>query len=214
VGTKVEQAVAEPKHVPAGDDPPVLRETSPWKRRPPLTIPPDSIQAWVRLAVWEFGMGALVSSALVVGTRLIASAPDNIVTVFDFSKCYAAPPIVEPCERVAYRAGTLNVALNGWCGLLLVAVAAWLLWQLWVAVAPTPITDEFLKLLHDSFGRNWRRPRTWPWARLGWAYGFTVIGAVLAFSLGAIVSTVISSSTPPRTPAVHVETSERFRSNR
>jgi len=177
-------------------------------------IPPDSMQAWLRLAVWEFGVGALVSSTLVVGTRLIANAPDNIVTVFDFSKCYAAPPVVQPCERVAYRAGALNVALNGWCGLLLVAVAAWLLWQLWVAAAPTPITDEFLKLLDDSFGRNWRRPRSWPWARLGWAYGFTFIGAVLALSLGAIVSTAIASSTPPRTPAVRVDTSERFRTSR
>ena len=193
---------------------PGLRETNPWKRRPPLTIPPDSMQAWARLAVFEFGMGVLVSSALVFGTRLIASAPDKIVTVFDFSKCYGAPPVVLPCERVAYRAGTLHVVLNAWCGLLLVYVAAWLLWQLWVAVAPKPITDEFLKLLDDSFGRSWRRPRSWPWARLGWAYGFTFIGAVLAFSLGAIVSTVISSSTPPRTPAVHVETSERFNASR
>jgi hypothetical protein len=172
------------------------------------------MQAWVRLVVWEIGMGAIVSSALVFGTRLIASAPDNIVTVFDLSKCYAAPPVVQPCERVAYRAGMLNVVLNAWCGLLLVAVAAWLLWQLWGLVPPKPITDEFLKLLDDSFGRSWRRPRSWPWARLGWAYGFTFIGAVLAFSLGAIVSTVISSSTPPRTPAIRVETSERFRSSR
>jgi hypothetical protein len=172
------------------------------------------MQAWVRLAVWEFGLGALVFSALVFGTQLIASAPDNIVAVFDFSKCYAVPPVVQPCERVAYRAGALNVVFNAWCGLLLVDMAALLLWQLWVAAAPKPIADEFLKLLDDSFGRSWRRPRSWPWARLGWAYGFTVIGAVLAFSLGAIVSTVISSSTPPRTPAVRVETSERFRLSR
>jgi hypothetical protein len=172
------------------------------------------MQAWVRLAVWEFGMGALVFSTLVFGTRLIARAPDNIVTVFDFSKCYAAPPVVQPCERVAYRAGMLNVVLNTWCGYLLVGMAALLLWQLWAAAAPKPITDEFLKLLDDSFGRSWRRPRTWPWARLGWAYGFTFIGAVLAFSLGAIVSTIISSSTPPRAPAVHVDTSERYRTSR
>ena len=193
---------------------PVLSKTSPWHRRSPLTIPPDSMQAWVKLAAFEFGMGALVSSALVFGTRLIASAPDHIVTVFDFSKCYGAPPVVLPCERVAYRAGTLNVMLNAWSGLLLVYVAAWLLWQLWIIVEPKPITDEFLKLLDDSFGRSWRRPRSWPWARLGWAYGFTFIGAVLVFTLGAFVSTVISSSTPPRTPAVRVETSSRFTTSR
>jgi hypothetical protein len=167
------------------------------------------MQAWVRLAVWEFAMGAIVSSALVFGTRLIASAPDNIVTVFDLSRCYAAPPVVQPCERVAYRAGMLNVGLNAWCGLLLVTVAAWLLWQLWDAAAPKPITDEFLQLLHESFGRDWRRPRSWPWGRLGWAYGFTLVGASLTLCLGMLVSTGASSSGPVRTPTV--ETSERFR---
>ena len=87
-----------------------------------------------------------------------------------------SPPVVQPCERVAYRAGALNVAFNLWCGVLLIAVAAWLLWELWNAVAPKPITDDFLKLLDDSFGRDWRSPRTWPWARMVWAYGFTLVG--------------------------------------
>jgi hypothetical protein len=192
---------------------PVLPEMSPWKRRA-LTIPPDSKQAWIRLAAWEFWMGALVCSALVFGTRLIATAPDNIVTVLDFSRCYAAPPVVQPCERVAFRAGMLNVVLNAWCGLLLVGVAAWLLWELWGAVAPKPITDEFLKLLDDSFGRNWRRPSTWPWARIGWAYGFTFVGAVLVFCLGMVVSRAFSSSSSSHTPTVHVDTSERFRTTR
>ena len=192
---------------------PVLPEMSPWKRRS-LTIPPDSTQAWLRLAVWEFWMGALICSALVFGTRLIATAPDNIVTVFDFSKCYAAPPVVQPCERVAFRAGMLNVMMNAWCGLLLVGVAVWLLWELWVTVAPKPITDEFLKLLDESFGRQWRRPRTWPWARIGWAYGFTSLGACLALGLGMIVSAAFSSSRPAHTPTVHVDTSERFRPTR
>ena len=190
-----------------------LPELSPWKRQP-LTIPPDSLRAWVSLGAWEFWMGILVYGALRFGTQLIVTAPDSIVTVFDFTNCYAAPPVMQPCERVAYRAGALNVVMNVWVGVLLIAIAAWLLWELWSAAAPKPITDEFLKLLDDSFGRNWRRPRSWPWTRLGWAYGFTLIGAVLAFSLGAIVSTVISSSTPPRTPPVRVETSERFRASR
>src|SRR5690349_7808109 len=152
---------------------PVLPDTSPWTRRPPLTIPPDSLRSWLRLAAWDFCMGMLVCGAAAFGTRLIVTAPDNIITVFDFSRCYAATPIVQPCERVAYRAGTLNVLLNAWCGLLLIAVAAWLLWELWSMVAPKPITDDFLKLLDDSFGRDWRRPLTWPWARIAWAYGFT-----------------------------------------
>jgi len=189
---------------------PLLPEMSPWLRRP-LTIPPDSMQAWVSLAVWEVWMGMLVCSALGFGTRLIATAPDGIVTVFDFTNCYAAPPIVQPCERVAYKVGTLNVVFNAWCGLLLVAVAAWLLWELWSAVAPKPITDDFLQLLHDSFGRNWRSPRTWPWARVGWAYGFTLLGAASVVCVALLVSAAISSSKRAKPPIVHVETSQRFR---
>jgi hypothetical protein len=182
---------------------------SPWLGRP-LTIPPESMQDWIRLAVWEFWMGLLVCGALGFGTQLIATAPDNIITVFDFTNCYAVPPIVQHCERVAYRAGLLNVVLNAWCGLLLVAAAAWLLWELWSAVAPKAITDDFLKLLDDSFGRDWRSPRTWPWARVGWAYGFTLLGAASAVCVALLVSAVIASR-PAKAPTVHVETSQRFR---
>jgi hypothetical protein len=183
---------------------------SPWKRHA-LTIPPDSPGAWARLVVWEFWMGVLVYGALRVGVQLIITAPDNIVTVFDFTNCYAVPPVVQPCERVAYRTGALNGALNVWCGLLLIAFAARFLWELWSAVAPKPITDDFLKLLDDSFGRDWRNPRTWPWARLGWAYGSSLAGVTLAVGIGLLVSAVISSSAPAKAPAAHVETSQHFR---
>ena len=187
-----------------------VSDVSPWRRNA-LTIPPDSRRAWVTLAVWESWMGMLVYGALRFGTQLIITAPDGIVTVFDFTNCYAAPPIVQPCERVAFRGGALSVMLNAWCGLLLIAVAAWLLWELWSAVAPTPITDDFLKLLDDSFGRDWRKPRTWPWARFVWAYGFSLAGVASAVGIGLLVSAVLSSSTPARAPAVHVETSQSFR---
>ena len=187
-----------------------LPEMSPWRRHA-LTIPPDSWRAWVSLAVWEFWMGVLVYGALRFGTQLIVTAPENIVTVFDFTNCYAAPPILQPCERVAYKAGALNVALNAWCGLLLIALAAWLLWELWGAVAPKPITDDFLKLLDDSFGRNWRDPRTWPWARMGWAYGFSLVGVTSAVGIGLLLSAVMASSSRARAPRSHVETSQSFR---
>ena len=187
-----------------------LPEMSPWRRRP-LTIPPDSPRAWISLAVWECWVGVLLYGALRFGTQLIATAPDSIVTVFDFTNCYAAPPIAKPCERVAYRAGVLSVMLNYWCGLLLIFGAAWLLWELWSAVAPKPITDDFLKLLDDSFGRDWRSPRTWPWSRMLWAYGFTLVGAVSAVGITLLVSAVISSSRPVRVPTARVETSQRFR---
>jgi hypothetical protein len=187
---------------------PVLPEMSPWKRQA-LTIPPDSWRAWLRLAAWEFWIGMLMSGALGLGVRLIVTAPDNIITAFDFTNCYAAPPIAHPCERVAYRTGELSVALNIWCGVLLLVVAALLLWELWNAVAPKPITDDFLKLLDDSFGRDWRRPRTWPWARIGWAYGFTLVGATAVFGIALVVSNAISSSA--KAPTARVETSQQFR---
>jgi len=185
-----------------------LPEMSPWKRQS-LTIPPDSLRAWFGLAAWECWMGALLAGAVVFGTQLIVTAPGTLVIVYDFTNCYAAPPIVQPCERVAYRTGGLNVVLNLWCGVLLLAVAAWLLWELWNAVAPRPITDDFLKLLDDSFGRDWRRPRTWPWARLAWAYGFTLVGAAASFAVALVVSSAIASSV--KAPTARVETSQQFR---
>ena len=173
----------------------------------PLTIPPDSLHAWLRLTVWESWMGMVLCGALVFGAQLIITAPDSIVTVFDFSNCHAAPPVVQPCERVAYKGGTLNMVFNAWCGLLLIAVAAWLLWELWNAVAPVPITDDFLKLLDDSSGRSWRHPRTWPWTRLVWAYGFTLVGAALAIGLLASTGALL----PRHPPTPRVDTSQRFR---
>ena len=154
-------------------------------------------------------MGGLLYVAVGFGTQLIAAAPHSIVTVFDFSNCYAAPPVALPCERILYRAGALNATLNVWCGVLLIGVAAWLLWDLWNATTPKPITDDFLKLLDDSFGRDWRKPRTWPWARLAWAYGFTIVGLTSAVGLGLLLSAAISSSTTPKAPTV--ETSQSFR---
>jgi hypothetical protein len=187
-----------------------LPDMSPWRRRT-LTIPPDSWQAWSRLAAWEFWMGALLCGAIWYGTKLIVTAPGNIITVFDFTKCYAVPPVVQPCERVAYRVGVLNVALNIWCGVLLIAVALWLVWELWSAVAPKPVTDDFLKLLDDSFARDWRKPRTWPWARMGWAYGFTFVGVTSMIGIGLLVSTLLAPATRGNTPTVNVETSQYFR---
>ena len=155
-------------------------------------------------------MGVLVSVVVGFGMQLIASAPHSIVTVFDFTNCYAAPPVALPCERVAYRAGTLNAALNAWCGLLLMAVAAWLVWDLWSAAAPKPVTDDFLKLLEDSFARDWRRPRTWPWTRVAWAYGFALVGVTAGVSMSLLISALFTTS-PARAPTVLVETSQQFR---
>jgi len=185
-------------------------DLSPW-RRYQLTIPPDSLHTWIALVAWEFWMGVLVCAALGFGTQLIVTAPDSIVTVFDFTGCYATPAVAQPCERVAFKAGALSVAFNVWCGVLLIGVAAWLLWELWSAVAPKPITDDFLKLLDDSFGRRWHDPRTWPWTRLGWAYGFTALGATVALFVVLLFSSVVSSSrfAAKRTP--RVETSQHFR---
>jgi hypothetical protein len=185
----------------------VWPDLSPWKRRT-LTIPPDSWSAWASLVAGELWMGVLLGAALIFGVELIATAPRNIVTVMDFTGCYAAPPVVQPCERVAYRAGMLNAGFNAWVGVLLLIVAAWIVWELWTSVAPKPITDEFLKLLDDSFGRDWRRLRTWPWARLGWAYGFTLVGVVAALTITLFISNVVSHVARPAVP--RVETSQQF----
>ena len=83
--------------------PRLVPEMSAWNRRP-LTIPPDSLRAWVTLAVWEIWMGVLVCMALGFGAQLILSAPRRVVTIYDFTNCYAAT-VVLPCERVAYRGG-------------------------------------------------------------------------------------------------------------
>jgi hypothetical protein len=182
---------------------------SPWRRRG-LQIPPDSFQAWVRLGTWEFGMGVLLYGIFSFGTQLIASAPDSMVTVFDYTNCYGAPPIALPCERVAYRVGALTAAVNAWCGLLLVGAAAWLVWDLWSTAAPRPITDDFLKLLEASFARDWRRPRTWPWTRMAWAYGFALVGVTSALGVSLLMSARFAPP-PARAPAGHIETFEQFR---
>jgi hypothetical protein len=160
------------------------------------------------LAVWECWMGLLVYGAVRIGARLILTAPQSIVTIFDFTNCYVAPPVPRPCERIAYQTGAMTVAFATWCGLLLLVVGVWLLWELWSAAAPKPITDDFLKLLDDSFGRDWHRPRTWPWARLAWAYGFTMIGAAC---LGPAIAAILSASGLVKPPTVHVEISQQFR---
>ena len=131
------------------------------------------------------------------------------MTFEDLSGCYAPPPVELPCERTVYRTGALNAAFTALCGLLSLLVGVWFLWELWSAVAPPPITDDFLRLLDDSFGRDWRRPRTWPWTRLLWAYGFTLVGAAAAFAIGLVLSSVVLSSAKP--PAGRIETSQRFR---
>ena len=184
---------------------PELYHIGPWKGRP-LVIPPNSLREWFRLAAWEFWMGVLLCGVLYFGTRFIGLAPDSIITVFDYSNCYAAPPIPQPCERVAFQTGALNVLFSAMSGLMLLGVAVGLLWELWGAVAPKPITDEFLQLLEASFGRNWRRPRSWPWTRMAWAYGFTLVGALSAFSVGVVAWTITSSSRAAHSAPLRVET--------
>jgi hypothetical protein len=181
-------------------------EMSPWRRRP-LTIPPNSVHAWFRLAIWEIWMGMLLCLIFGFGVSLIVSSPDRIFTVTDLGPCYGRPPVALPCERVI-RGGLLNAAFTTLCGVMLLGVGAWFLWELWIAVAPKRITDDFLRLLNDSFGRDWRKPLTWPWARVLWAYGFTLVGATITAVGAMIVWTLVTSSS--KVPTVRVETSQTF----
>jgi hypothetical protein len=152
-------------------------------------------------------MGMIVAGALSVGVNVIVTAPRSVVVVRDLSNCYAPSPAAEPCEPVAYQVGTMNAAFSALFGLQLVAVAVWCLWELWSAVQPKPIADEFLKLLHDSFASDWRKPRTWPWTRMSWAYGLALPGATAAI----LIWMLFSSSLPAKAPTAHVETAQRFR---
>jgi len=189
--------------------PGAMHALSPWKRRP-LTIPPNSLQAWIRLATWEIWMGMLVCVILAFGISFLVTSPNKIIVFSDLSNCYAPPPVSLPCERIVYRGGLLNAAFTALVGLMLIGVAAWLLWELWNAAEPKPITDDFLKLLNDSFGRDWRNPLTWGWSRVLWAYGFTAIGVTLTAAVGLMLWTLVASSSATRTTPGRVETSQRF----
>jgi hypothetical protein len=179
-------------------------DLSPFNARR-LTIPPTSARAWARLATWQIWMGSLVAGIVGFAVVLIESAPSHVATVYDFSNCYGAPPIAQPCARALYTTGALNAAFMVLFGAVLLAVAAWFLWELWSAAEPPPITDDFLKLLDQSFGRDWRNPRSWPWARLVWAYGFTLVGAAVATGIGLTAWTLLAP--PPRVvPIIQVDT--------
>jgi hypothetical protein len=186
-----------------------LPDFRPWGRRP-LTIPPTSVSGLIQLVVWELWMGMLVCIVAGLGIGLIVTSPDRIVKVTDLNGCYAAPPVALPCERILYRGGALDAAFTALCGVMLVGVALWLLWELWSAAEPRPITDDFLKLLNESFGRDWRNPLKWPWARVLWAYGFTVVGVMMTAVLATGIWTFVTSSKQARAPTVKIETSQRF----
>jgi hypothetical protein len=85
----------------------------------------------------------------------------------------------------------LNAAFIGLFGSTVIGVAIWMLRELWSARQPKPITDDFLRLLNESFGATWRNPLEWPWSRLLWAYGFTLVGVVLTTSRRIIVWSLI-----------------------
>jgi hypothetical protein len=174
-----------------------LPDMRPWGRQA-LTIPPNSRNAWIHLAIWELWMGTLVCVTLGLGSALIATSPNRIIAVADLTNCYAPPPVALPCERMVYRGGVL------------IGVALWFLWELWSAAEPKPITDDFLRLLHDSFSRDWRNPFTWPWARVLWAYGFTVVGIALTTGVALLLWTFVVPANSTRAPTVKVQTSQSF----
>jgi hypothetical protein len=161
--------------------------------------------------MWELWMGMLVCVTLGMGVLLIFTSPNRIVAVSDLSNCYAPPPVSLPCERVVYRGGMLDAAFTSLCGLMLIGGAAWFLWELWSAVEPKPITDDFLRLLDDSFGHTWRNPLKWPWARMMWAYGFTAAGVVITAGIGMTIWTLVASPESARAPTGRIETSQSYR---
>jgi hypothetical protein len=168
-----------------------LQDMRPWGRGA-LTIPPTSRSAWIQLAIWEIWMGMLVCLTLGLGLYLIATSPNRIVAVVDLTNCYAPPPVALPCERMVYRGGVLDAAFTALCGVMLIGVALWFLWELWSAV------------------EDWRNPLTWPWARLFWAYGFTVVGVTLTAGVGLMLWMFVAPSAATLTPTGKVETSQSY----
>ena len=187
-----------------------LPDMRPWGRRA-LTIPPDSRSAWVRLALWELWMGGLVAMTAGFGALFISRSSTRIVTVADLTACYQAPPVPVPCDRLVYVGGALDAAFTALCGLMLIGAAFWFLWELWLAVEPKPITDDFLRLLNDSFGRSWRNPLKWPWARVFYAYGFAAVGMVMTVAIAVSIWQAAAASVDVKPRVVHVSTSEGFR---
>jgi hypothetical protein len=157
-------------------------------------------------------MGVIVAMTVGFGILFVRLAPARILTRTDLSACYAPPPVSLPCDRLVYVGGVLDAAFTALCGLMLVGVAGWTLCELWQAVEPAPITDDFLRLLNDSFGRDWRNPLKWPWARLLYAYAFACVGAVMTAVIAAALWTAVAASAPPKRPVItHVETSQDYR---
>ena len=50
----------------------------------------------------------------------------------------------------------------------------------------------------------------WPWARVLWAYGFTLVGAMLTAGLGLTMWALVAAAHPAKVPAARVETSQSF----
>jgi hypothetical protein len=190
-----------------------LPDMRPWGRGP-LTIPPRSREDWIQLAIWEVWMGMLVSVILGLGALLVAASSGRIVVVPDLTNCYGPPPVALPCEQLVYRGGALDAAFTALCGLMLIGTAAWYLWELWSATEPKPVTDDFLRLLHESFARDWRRPRTWPWTRVLWAYGFASLGAMVTLTVGLTAWMFVASSRASKPSTIRVDTSQSFRLER
>ena len=70
--------------------------------------------------------------------------------------------------------------------------------------------DDFLRLLNDSFGRDWRNPFTWPWRRVLWAYGFTAVGATVSAGVGMMIWALVVSNNAS-SPTIRVDTAQSFR---
>jgi hypothetical protein len=185
-------------------------DVHPWWRKRTIIVPPETRDEWVRLVTWEVWMGFLLFLLVAIGARLVVTAPERVVLLHDVSQCYAPPPVPVPCERTLYR-GLLNVAFSAFSGFMMLAVATWMVWSLWNIAEPAPITDDFLRLLNDSFGYSWRNPRTWPWSRVAWAYGFTSIGIAIGLAATIAVSSALASLPSPRRPASAAEPLQIFR---
>ena len=155
-----------------------------WRKRA-IVVPPETRDEWVRLVTWQLWMGLILFFLVASGITLIASSSERLVP--------------------------LSAAFSALAGVTMLIGAAWVLWLLWDAAEPAPIADDFLRLLKDSFRRDWRDPRAWPWSRLRWAYGFTAIGVTIGLIVTMALSAAMRSLPSSRPPAAQSEPVKIFR---
>ena len=72
------------------------------------------------------------------------------------------------------------------------------------------IRNNYLVEAKEGAMGFWRNPLTWPWARVLWAYGFTIVGVALTAGVGLMLWTFVIPSPSSKPPTARIETSQSY----